>query len=229
MKKIILISSSIVISLVLVVAAGGAVEAFDQETVYLPVTFGTYCSDFFDDFSDHESGWYVGEDKYAKWEYLEGEYRILSKDDGYFYWSDPPTCSRENYTVEVDARWAGEPGNSYGILLGNNLEFDRLYSFEVNTDFLDFSLFYWDGSSWQTIVPWTVSPYINPGMASNHLKFTRNGTQITLEVNGNVLGTWADGNLSGPTYAAIMSDPYVDYPTSDARFDNFSVKGISSP
>lgn len=229
MKKIILICSSILITLVLVVAADGAVKAFDQESVYLPVTFRSYCPDFFDDFSDPASGWYVGEDKYAKWEYLNGEYRILSKDDGYYYYSDSATCARENYSVEVDARWAGDPGNSYGILIGNNQDFDRLYSFEVNTDFLDFSLFYWDGSSWHTIVPWTVSPYINPGMAANHLKVTRNGIQIALEVNGNVLGTWADGNISGPTFTTMMSDPYVNYPTSDARFDNFAVKGVSSP
>ena len=229
MKKRILQSSSILITLAVILAAVGAAKAIDQEAVYLPVTFRTFCPDFFDDFSDPASGWYIGEDKFAKWEYLDGEYRILSKDDGFFYWSDPPTCARENYSAEVDARWAGDPGNSYGILIGDNLDFDRMYSFEVNTDFQEFSLFYFDGMNWHTIVPWTVSPYINPGMASNNLEITRNGSQITLEVNDNVLGTWVDGNITGPTYTGIMSDPYMGSPTSDVRFDNFVVKGISNP
>jgi hypothetical protein len=221
MKKRTLLYSIILITIFLLLGIGGDAKALNQFTVYLPVTLHNSCSDFFDDFSDPTSGWYIGEDKLAKWEYLDGEYRILSKDDGYYYWSDPPTCARENYSVEVDARWVGDPGNSFGILIGNNPDFDRLYSFEVNTDFQDYSLYYWDGSNWNTLVPWTVSPYINLGMASNHLKFTRNGVQITLEINGNILGTWADGNIIGPTYTGIMSDPYTDYPTSDARFDNF--------
>ena len=216
-----LMRAPILIIMLVSVVAGGNMKASDPETVYLPLVFHNACADFFDDFSNPSSGWYFGEDKFAKWEYLEGEYRILSKDDGYYYLSDSPTCARERYTIEVDARWVGEPGNSYGILIGNNSDFDRLYSFEVNTDFQYFSLYYLDGLNWITIVPWTVSPYINVGLASNHLKLGRNGIQIILEVNGNVLGTWADGNITGPTYTGIMSDPYIDYPTSDARFDNF--------
>lgn len=227
MKKGTLLRSTVmIIVILLIVFGGGSAKALNQETIYLPVTFNAYCPDFFDDFSNPASGWYVGEDKYAKWEYLDGEYRILSKNDGYFYWSDPPTCARENYTVEVDARWVGDTGNSYGILIGNNTDFDQMYSFEVNTDFQDYSLYYWDGFNWETIVPLTVSPYINVGTASNHLKVTRNGNQITFEVNGNVLGTWAGGNITGPTYTGIMSDPYNGYPNTDARFDNFQITNI---
>jgi hypothetical protein len=98
----------------------------------------------------------------------------------------------------------------------------------VNSDYQKFSLYYWDGYNWYAIVPPTVSPFINVGMASNKLKVTRNGVQITLEVNGNVLGTWSDGNITGPTYTGIMSDPYVGSPTSDARFDNFSVTQVNN-
>lgn len=226
MKKRNFLIPGILIVLAFIVIAAGNVKALFQETVYLPVIFNTYCLDFFDDFSNPSSGWYSGEDKFAKWEYLDGEYRILSKDDGYYYWSDPPTCARENYSVEVEARWVGDPGNSYGIQIGNNLDFDLLYSFEVNTDYQDYSLFYWDGTNWHTIVPWTVSPYINVGMASNQLKVTRKGNQITLQINGNVLGTWAGGNITGPSYTAIMSDPYNNVPKSDARFDNFGITSI---
>lgn len=84
----------------------------------------------------------------------------------------------------------GDPGNSYSILIGNNLDFDRMYSFEVNTEYQDFSLFYFDGMNWHTIVPWTVSLYINPGMASNNLEITRYGSQITLEF---MTMSWAHG------------------------------------
>ena len=51
----------------------------------------------------------------------------------------------------------------------------------------------------------------------------RNGAQITLEVNGTPLGTWSDGTIGGLTGAGLVSSPYNDIPSSDARFDNFSV------
>lgn len=226
MKKRTLLRSLILIVVVVLPVIGGNARALNQFVLYQPVIFRTYCPGFFDDFSNPSSGWYVGEDKYARWEYLDGEYRIISKDDEYFYWSDAPTCASENYTVEVDARWVGETGNSYGLLIGNNIDFDQMYSFEVNTDFQDYSLYYWDGLNWETIVPWTGSAYINPGTASNKLKVERDGSQLTLELNGNVLGTWAGGKITGPTYTAIMSSPYNGDPTSDARFDNFRVSPI---
>ena len=227
MKKKALLIPGMLIVLGLIAMAVGNVQALLQDTVYLPVTFNIFCLDFFDDFSSPSSGWYIGEDEFAKWEYLDGEYRILSKDDSYYYWDDAPTCARDNYSVEVEARWVGDPGNSYGILIGNNLNFDLLYSFEVNTDFQDYSLFYWDGNFWYTIIPWTVSPHINVGTASNHLKVTRNENQLTLQINGNVLGTWSGSNITGPTYTAVMSDPYNNVPKSDARFDNFRITSIS--
>jgi hypothetical protein len=223
MKKRTLLLSSILIIVASLLIAGGNAKALDQLTVYLPVSFRNYCPNFFDDFSNPASGWYVWEDEDAQWEYLDGEYRILSKDDQYFYYADAPTCARENYTVEVDARWVGPPGNMYGIMFGIIGDFEQYYTFEVSSDYQDFSLWRYDGAEWHSIFPWTVSPYINGGIASNHLKITRNGIQITLEVNGNILGTWTDSNITGATRTGVASDPYTDYPTSDARFDNFSV------
>ena len=38
-----------------------------------------------------------------------------------------------------------------------------------------------------------------------------------------------DDNITGPTYAAIFSSPYEGYPTSDARFDNFSISSVEIP
>ena len=229
MKKTTLLRSIVLVVVVLLLVVGGNAKALSQfTTVYLPLISHNSCGDFFDDFSDPSSGWYVGEDKFAKWEYQDGEYRILSKDDDYFYWSDAPTCARENYSVEVDARWAGDSGISYGLLIGNNIDFDRMYSLEVNAEYQVYSLYYWDGFNWETLVQWTDSPYINAGTASNHLKATRNGNQIAFEVNGNVLGTWAGGKITGPTYTAVMSAPYDGEPNSDARFDNYRISPIAA-
>ena len=51
--------------------------------------------------------------------------------------------------------------------------------------------------------------------------FLRNGRP------GPVLGP--DGNIIGQTYTAVMADPYSGSPTSDARFDNFTLRSVSNP
>jgi hypothetical protein len=202
--------------------------AYDPLThTFLPVV-ASFCPDFFDDFSNPASGWEVGEDDYVRSEYLNGEYRILTKQSGYIYLFRAPICHRQNYVVEVDARWVGTPGASYGLIFGISGDFSQFYLFEVNTDYQVYWLLRGDPSGWATLVDFTYSPAIHSGAASNHLKVTRNGSQITLEVNGTVLGTWYDSTISGLTGAGLASSPYDDAPVSDARLDNFRVTSLTS-
>ena len=196
--------------------------------VFLPCTFSKYCPDFFDNFSNPASGWENGEDDYVRSEYLDGEFRIMSKNDQYFYIFGAPTCTRENYSVQVDARWVGSPGGSYGILFGIVGDFEQFYIFDINTDYGDYRLWRYDGNTFHTSIPLTTSGAIQPGNATNHLKVQRVGSQIRLEINGSNLGTWNDRNISGSTGVGILSMPYDGEPVSDARFDNFSVGLLNS-
>ena len=196
---------------------------------FLPaVLCNNYCPDFFDDFSNPASGWTVGEDSYVRAEYLNGEYRVLSKQDGYLYLFGAPTCARENYTVEMDARWQGTPGSSYGLLFGLTGDFSYYYLFDVNTDYREFRLYRRSPSGLIQIVTPTYASAINGGTASNHLKVTRNGNQITLYANGTALGTWWDSGITGLGGVGLISSPYIGSPTSDARFDNFNVVKLTT-
>ncbi len=195
---------------------------------FLPLSFRNTCSNFFDDFSNPASGWFIGEDEFVRFEYLNSEYRVLTKDDRFLYLTSAPTCALENYSVEVDGRWVGTPGESYGIIFGSNFGFDEYYLFEVSSDYQDYRLLRFDGSDYHVIVNYTYSPHIKSSTASNHMKITRNGVLITLEINSNVLGTWTDTNITGATYSGIFSLPYIGYPISDARFDNFSFTQLNN-
>jgi CSLREA domain-containing protein len=207
----------------------GAYEFNLFNQIFLPAVTRNYCPDFFDNFSNPASGWPVGEDTLVRYEYLNGEYRVLSKQAGYFYFFRAPTCDRQNYAVETDARWVGTPGDLYGLLFGITGNFSQLYIFDVNTDYRDYELLRLNANGTYTqIVPVTFSSAIHPGTATNHLKVTRNGNQITLEANGTVLGTWSDGTITGLTGVGLVSGPYNNLPTSDARFDNFTARGVSS-
>ena len=193
--------------------------------IYLPIILRNLCSNFFDDFSDPASGWDVVDDEYEHTEYLNGEYRVAPKQIGPVYYYPAPTCSRQDYVVEVDTRWASTPGGSYGILFGALGDYTRFYTYDIDTDWQEFSVWRADPSGWTEIVPWTYSSAINAGTSSNHLKLTRDDILITLEVNGVVLGTWSDDSITDSTYVGVMTDPYYEQPTYDVRFDNFSVTG----
>lgn len=187
MMKRILKSLIILITFGLLLNVGGNARALEQSTIYLPITLRDSCHGFFDNFSNPESGWGEGEDESVRNEYLDGEYRILTKDDEYIYFFYAPTCDRQNYVVEVDARWVGTPGLSYGLIFGYTGTGAQMYIFDVNTDFTVYALYRFDDG--YEIVPPTYSPAVNGGTASNHLKVTRNGDQITLEINSQVIGT----------------------------------------
>jgi uncharacterized repeat protein (TIGR01451 family) len=189
--------------------------------VFLPCIFRDYCPDFIDDFGNPASGWKVGEDGYVRAEYLNGEFRVLTKQWSYFYSFQAPTCKRQNYIVETNARWVGTPGNRYGVMLGITPAPDQYYLFVVNTDHQQYWLLRRDPGGFSTLASGD-SLAIQMGTTSNHLKATRSGNNITLEVNGTVLGTWTDGMISGMTGVGLVSNPYSNIPVSDARFDNFS-------
>jgi hypothetical protein len=189
----------------------------------IPVILNNFCPGFFDDFSNPNSGWPAGDHEYYTYGYLSGEYQIRSKRAGYFYLFESPSCRRENYVVEVDARWVGATGSGYGILFGIVGDFDRYYLFDVNTDSQMYRLLYRSPSGWRALVDPTTSGAINRGNETNHLKVIRNGSEITLGVNGTTLRVVNDSRVVGLAGAGIVSQPYDDRPSSDARFDNFSM------
>jgi hypothetical protein len=195
--------------------------------VFFPLVFRDYCSDFFDDFSDSASGWPVGEDDYVRSEYLNGEYRVAGKRGGYLYVFRAPTCNRQNYVVEADARWEGTPGKGYGLVFGITSDFSQYYLFRVSTDYGSFELHRRSPSGFTFINSGSV-PGLHNGTIPNHLKVTRNGGQIKLEGNGIEYLTWTDNAITGLTGVGLVSSSYSDRPDSDARFDNFRVTGLGS-
>ncbi len=188
---------------------------------YLPM-MAAICGDFFDDFSSPASGWHVGDDGWVWASYFNGEYRLLSKVAGYVYDFTAPACRSENYTVEADARWADASGDDYGLEFGISGN-DQYYFFAVGADYGDFALFRRDAGAWVTLAHWTLSEAVHRGGASNHLKATRNGPQIRLDLNGVYLGTWTDDAITGTTQVGLFSSPHANVPGSDARFDNYRV------
>jgi hypothetical protein len=201
----------------------------DWHFLFLPLCFNRYCPNFLDDFSNPDSGWYAGEDAYVRSEYLNGEFRIFTKQSGYLYMYAAPTCERLNYSVEVDAHCLGNCGNSYGIIFGLGENWNHFYVFDITTDPVYYRLMRFDASGVTMLAGPIFSPWITEGIYANHLKVVRDGSTITLFINSVKIGDWTDNAISGYTRVGIIVGASVNpnIPTTDARFDNFQVKKLT--
>ena len=154
--------------------------------------------------------------------YTNGEFLVHTKQGGYFYLYRAPACNFEDFTVEVDARWSGQTGNSYGLIFSVKPDFSEYYLFDINTDTQSFRLYRALYPSFFPLVNWTYSPAIQPGLASNHLMVIRSGGYIRMYVNGSEIRSVLKSWITGATGVGIVSSPYLDRPVSDALFDNFN-------
>jgi uncharacterized repeat protein (TIGR01451 family) len=193
---------------------------------YLPLC-SNGCGDFFDTFENTNSGWPLVDDSFLLAEYVNSEYRLQARNPQYIYLINAPTCMRQNYSVEVDAHWENVSGDGYGLLFGLDQSYTQFYLFVVSEDYQEYALYYYGANGYESIVSWQYSSLIHYS-SSNHLKVIRSGNQITLGINGSILGTWTDTRISGLTGVGLFNLPYSTTSNADVRYDNFSVKLLSS-
>jgi len=132
--------------------------------------------------------------------------------------------------IEVDANLVTSPSNNnagLGVIC-------RLQSRADNS--IDGYLLGISGDGYYTIrsissgtmsplVDWTFSDAVNQGTASNRIRATCNGDQLTLEVNGVSVATAnaiSGGSTSGAFAFATVSFE-TDEPTSEVHFDNLVI------
>lgn len=192
----------------------------DTHTRFIPMVATAAIPDYFDDFSDPASGWMVYDDGYVHADYMDGEYRVLSKRPGYAYIFLAPTAPRERYAVELDAHWAGSTGQAYGIVFGVKPAFAHYYLLFVNTDYREYVLIRVSGGSAFDISHGIISQLL-PGTASNHLRIVRDGTSIAIEINGQPVAVVEDSHIQGETHVGVAMMPYSGQSSAEARFDNF--------
>jgi len=199
------------------------VNQLAENMIYLPVTAHDFCRDFLDDFSNSNSGWFVGDDAYVRSEYLNDEYRVFTRKSGYIYLYRAPTCPRQDYALEVDAHWVGAPGSSYGLIFGLADDYSSYYLFDMNTDYQMYRLLRRDAAGFHIVAPVAETPAVNGGTATNHLKVVRQGSRISLAINGTILFDRYDFPSTGLKDAGLVASPYNNQPNADARFDNFQL------
>lgn len=192
----------------------------------LPALADQHCADFADSFGSSSSGWPTADTLVLRQEYLNGEYRLLTKQGGVFP-VQAPTCLRDGYTVDVDARWASSSGGSLlGLTFGSSAGSMPAYRLTLNTDQRTYGIDrYQSSGTWVVVVPHGFRSEIQPGTAVNHLTVKRlvQPDAIQISINGTHVLTTYDSTYTGLGAVGLVVVNDVQMPVVDARFDNFSV------
>lgn len=176
-----------------------------------------YTADFATWFSGTESAPFPFR---AGFESASGEYRLALTDArrGYVYYrSVPDGRTFGDFRLDIDARRVAGPDNGvYGVVfriqppVAGASTFER-YNFTVTPEgFYSLNLIKTDGTA-TIVAPRAASPAINKEDAVNRLTVIARGTQITLAINGQTIGTFS-GPVAGPGGVGV----YVGNPPNSA-------------
>jgi uncharacterized repeat protein (TIGR01451 family) len=189
--------------------------------VYLPLIFkpsAPACTAYYvDNFSNPTSGWYTGENSAAKFAYTNGEYQVWIKNpnDGQLV---TPGAKAADFTASVSARRTSGASGAYGLVFGINEEWSQFY--EVLIDANAFSVWRYN-NGWTALQNWTTSSAIATGTNWNRLKVVRDGSLITVYINGQQVASISDGMFTGLRRIGVTAESYNV--GVDARFDDFAL------
>jgi len=172
-----------------------------------------------DDFSDHSSGWDDAFDRYTVKQYGNNKYYIEVMTSNLAAWG---LANRDvaNFRLEVEAtQEAGPNNNGYGILFRFQ-DRENYYRFDVSGEgYFLLSKFY--RGEWTTLIPWTPSPALNVGQATNQLMVEALGTRIRIFANGVELGQVTDSSLSHGNFG-VFANTFSE-PNLVVSFDNIKL------
>lgn len=181
-----------------------------------------------DDFSVESAEMETVSDESGSAETKDGVYVVRSTGD---LWNWGASSSEFSDTViEFDATITVAPSNNNagaGVICRMQVRDDNSidgYLLAISADGF-YSIRSITSSSMDPLVDWTYSDTVNQGNAQNTIRATCNGSELILEVNGEVLAnanTIASGSQSGAiSFAAISFE--TDEPVAEVHYDNLVV------
>jgi hypothetical protein len=208
------------------VSANFTQNEYTLTITYLPLCAKNYCpGQFFDDFTNPDSGWGAWENSEYKFGILNGEFQIVLKNTDSGFWDTPSLVLPSDYVMEVDARHATTNLGNYSLMFGARIIDNdpvEFYRFVVYPGSQEYFMEKYNNGTWTTLIDWTYDSRINYGMAMNHLMVKRVGTSISVGVNS-WLNTVYDGEFtSAGRDGGLEVFSHASAPT-DMRFDNFLV------
>jgi len=119
----------------------------------------------------------------------------------------------KNCTIKVNARW-DERAKNYGFGIQFGYKEDEYYTFSISPDG-HYKLSHWDGSEWNSLIPWTKTNFIKNGF--NNLKVSCLGKNIYAYLNNNLVVNTKIDSFSGGKVGLVCSGDL------NASFDDFVI------
>jgi len=186
----------------------------DRYKSFVPCASKACLPIFKDDFSNPSSGWAIGSGNGYSMGYDNGVYYIAVNQD-WIAWS-MQDFGVSNFRIEVDA-WPAVSLNGTAAVIFSATN-NGFYTFEI----IDGYYSVWRNNAntwtWTPLINWTPSPAIHPGYQVNRMQVVRNGNNIKVYANGQLLSSLYDDTYRG-TLVGMTSEAYTGY--FDGRFDNF--------
>lgn len=200
--------------------------------LYLPI-MRAGCNDFYESFRQPAAGWPSGPVvqngvELGQWGVANEQFYIAINEVGAGYLIRPlaPAPGYASYVLTVDMQFTAPTTDGLvSLLFAAQLQETAVreyYLFEVEPEAQQFRLIHFqpDNSS-RTIVDYTHSAAIAPGTAVNQLSVVYDQANITLAVNGTILGSWHDLGITEPGYTGFGFRLRNNQPAATATFDNY--------
>lgn len=177
-----------------------------------------------DDFSDNKNDWLLENYNNKRMIIADGKFVAEGYLDNFSYKNllNFPVNLSKDFEMEVNIRWIqGEEKNGFGIDFASNEATKSYYTFII-ASIGYYSIIYHKNGTWEDIVKWTDSKYINRGNEVNKLKVEKQDDYLLFYANGELLEKidW-NGGFGSDFGFRIFDKQLVEY-------DDFLLKGIKN-
>lgn len=193
-----------------------------------PTTLSTTAVILFeDDFSNSQSGWFVGSDSLGEGNYIDGEYYLSVSKSNYDIVgrTNNRIGALSDFALEIDATLtSGHDDTWYGIGFRQQDEknsYDFLIKGGQSTRKASYTILKQSNGVWSFLKGWTDSNHINKAKVTNHLKLICKGSTIEVYANGHKLANVNDSSLAQG--AIVLEAARDDGEIAEIRFDNLRI------
>lgn len=198
-----------------------ACQAISGPTVENQVEIPTGEVLFKDDFSNTNSGWDQVSTGNGVTDYESGAYRIFVNDINTDTWANPGLTFGD-VQIEVDATKSGGPNdNDFGVMC-RAISSTQYYFFIISSDGY-YGIGKVNGEQQEVLGAESMQPSeaIRQGEATNHIRATCIGDELSLTVNDQLLFSVQDADFSSGD-VGLIAGTFTE-PGTDIFFDNFLV------
>jgi len=177
---------------------------------------------FSDDFANSGSGWDQVNEDYKITDYANGGYRMWLTETQYDIWANPGKSFSGPVSIEVDAtKTAGPDNNDFGIIC-NYQDVENFYVGLISSDgYAVISKVEAGTTTYLSSEQMEPVDGINPGSATNHIRFECNNGELSLYANSKQVATANDSSFSSGDVGLQVGT--FDEGGVDMLFDNFLV------